>query len=79
MKKKLLVVALIGMMLCGCNHTMLDTNYYFDRAIIKVGEEWKEVKVKSWCDYDGEQLQIVAEDGTVYLTSSFNCTLITDP
>ena len=41
MKKKLLAVVLIGMTLCGCNQTMLDTNYYFDRAIIKVGEEWK--------------------------------------
>lgn len=79
MKKKLLAVALIGMILCGCNRTMVDLNYHFDRAILKVGEEWVEVKVKKWNDYDGEQLQIIAEDGTVYLTSSFNCTLIADP
>lgn len=26
----------------------------------------------------GEQIQIISTDGTVYLTNSFNCTLIND-
>ena len=35
-----------------------------------------EVDIKKWNDYDGEQLQIVAKDGTVYLVSSYNTILI---
>jgi len=29
-----------------------------------------------WSDYEGELIQVIAEDGTVYLTSSFRCDLI---
>lgn len=59
------------------NKTWFDTQYSFDTAIIDLHNEVITVKVKSWTDYeDGEQLQVIAEDGTVYLTSSYNCTLI---
>lgn len=59
------------------NKTWFDVQYAFDTAIIDLHTEVITVKVKSWTDYeDGEQLQIIAEDGTVYLTSSYNCTLI---
>ncbi len=82
MKKKLLVV-LAGVMLlafAGCgNKDMIDTVRTYDRAIIGLPNgESVEVEVKKWKDYDGEQLQVIAEDGTVYLTNSFNCTLIKD-
>ena len=71
------VVMLIGM--TGCNAAVFDTNYTYDRAIIQLANgDVIEVKVKQWCDYDGEQLQIIAEDGTVYLTNSFRCDLIND-
>jgi len=79
MKKRLLVIGLLcGVLLTGCgNHALFDTVYTFDKAIINLGNgEVIEVDVKSWEDYEGEQLQIIAEDGTVYLTSSYNCTLI---
>lgn len=70
------VTLALGLSGCG-NMQMLDTTYTFDKAIINLGNgEVVEVNIKSWGDYDGEQLQIIAEDGTVYLTSSFNCTLI---
>lgn len=59
------------------NKTFFDLQYSFDTAIIDLHSEVITVKVKSWTDYeDGEQLQIIADDGTVYLTSSYNCTLI---
>ena len=82
MKKKILGVLLVAMMMLymvGCgNMDMLDTNYTYNRAIIDLANgESIEVEVKQWRDYEnGEQLQIITPDGTVYLTSSYNCTLI---
>lgn len=83
MKKKILgIIAATGLVigLSGCNYQMVDTTFNFDRAIIDLRNgEVIEVNIKSWKDYeDGEQIQITAEDGTTYLTSSFNCTLIKD-
>lgn len=65
--------------LTGCgNHDMLDTEYTFHKAICNIGGEYKEIKIKQWRDYEGEQIQIIAKDGKTYLVSSFNCTLIKD-
>jgi hypothetical protein len=73
------VVILILCFLAGCNQTVFDTVYKFDRAIIEMpGGEVIEVEISQWGDYDGEQLQIIAKDGTVYLVSSNNCVLIRD-
>ena len=74
------VVVLIVCMCTGCgNVQMVDTVYTYGRAIIEMpGGEVIEVDIKKWGDYDGEQLQITAEDGTIYLVSSFNCILIRD-
>ena len=81
MKKRLvglLAVLSIGGILAGCgNQDLFDTNYTYDKAIIELANgEVVEVEVKQWCDYDGEQIQVIAKDGTVYLTSSFRCDLI---
>lgn len=82
MKEKILTVVLVTMMMLsmiGCgNKDMLDTNYTYNKAIIDLANgESIEVEIKQWRDYeDGEQLQIITPDGTVYLTSSYNCTLI---
>lgn len=75
-----LVLALLVTMLTGCgNMDLWDTNYTFDRAIIKMPNgEVLEVENKQWCDYEGEQVQIIAKDGTVYLVSTYNCILIND-
>ena len=81
MKKKLLLVAMMSAaLLTGCgNKDMLDFNYTYDRAIIQlVNGEVVEVEIDKWTDYDGEQLQIISKDGTIYLTSSFRCDLIRD-
>lgn len=81
MRKKMLsilFVLAVGSTLVGCgNKTMIDTVKRYDRAIIRLADGTVvDVEIKSWSDYDGEQIQIVAKDGTVYLTSSFRCDLI---
>lgn len=71
-----ITAALILFGLTGCNQQIVDLNYSYDKAICKIGNETKEIKIKKWKDYDGEQLQIIDKEGNVYLVSSFNCTLI---
>ena len=63
-------------LLTGCNKQIIDTTYSYNKAIINTGDETITVNIKSWKDYDGEQLQIVTTDGKVYLGSSFNIILI---
>ncbi len=60
------------------NKTAVDMNYTFKKAIIFMNDEKIELDVKTWRDYDGEQIQIVTEDGKVYLTSAFNTILINE-
>ncbi|KOA18848.1 hypothetical protein CLHOM_27870 [Clostridium homopropionicum DSM 5847] len=79
MKKVLLVAALLGAFaLTGCgNRQVIDTNWTFTKAKIVIGNETIEVNVKSWRDYQNDtQIQIVADDGTVYLTDKVNVLLI---
>ena len=81
--KKLKIVILLGMLvlgsvlLTGCgNMDMFDTNYTYTKAITYIGNEKLEIQIKQWCDYEGEQIQIIGEDGKTYLLSSFNTILI---
>lgn len=81
MKKKLLVLlATVAMVasLTGCgNMTLIDTTYTFDYAIVKLANgEIVEGEVETWCDYEGEQIQITFKDGNTYLVSSVNASLI---
>lgn len=69
------LLALTVIVLTACNKQILDFNLKFDRAYVKIGDEWKDVAIKSWNDYDGEQIQITLQDDTVILTSSVNCIL----
>lgn len=76
-----LIVALIlgVILLSSCNKQIIDLNYKYDKAIIELANgEVVEVEIDKWNDYDGEQIQIVAKDGTVYLTSSYRCDLIVE-
>lgn len=74
----LLGVAMLATM-AGCNRDMIDTNHTYDRAIIQLANgDVVEVDIAKWRDYEGEQIQITAKDGTVYLTSSMRCDLIND-
>ena len=74
MKKILIILGIL--FLTGCNYDIIDTSYTYHTAICNIGEEYKEIKIKSWTDYEGEQLQIKDYDGNTYLVSSINCTLI---
>lgn len=80
MKKIFAVGTIIMLMLTGCNYQMVDLNYNFDYAIININGEYQKIEIEGWRDYeDGEQIQVTAKDGTVYLTNSFNCTLVKEP
>lgn len=72
----LLALVLILLFGTGCNKQVVDLDYRFDKAICNIGGETKEIKLRSWKDYDGEQLQLIDKEGNKYLVSSFNCTLI---
>lgn len=75
--KRYLILTLVCIMaltlLCGCgNKKIFDTTYKFDYAIIELPNgNIVEGKVKSWKDYEGEQLQVVIGD-TTYLVNSNN-------
>ena len=80
MKKLLSILLGLVMIIClaGCNKTILDTTYYFDRAIISLPDgETISGKVQRWCDYEGDQLQIVI-DGKAYLVHAMNAVLIAE-
>lgn len=88
MKRIIALICAVALMLtiiilcCSCgNMDMFDTNYTYDYAIVEFpGGEVKTLTIKQWTTYeDGEQIQIITPDGTVYLTNSFNCILINDP
>lgn len=78
--KKLITLALIVVMILtfvGCNKTLIDTTYAFDKAIISLPDgQIIEGTVEGWTDYeDGDQIQVKI-DGTIYLVHSENIVLI---
>ena len=77
MRKTLFLLLVISsLLLVGCNKQIVDFDYTYNYAIINIGGEYKEIEIKSWRDYDGEQLQIKDKEDNIYLTNRFNCTLI---
>ena len=61
----------------GCNRQIVDINYKFNTAYVKWPDgSVKTIKIAKWRDYDGEQIQIISEDGKVYLVSSVNAVLV---
>lgn len=78
--KILLIISLVISVfaLSACNMDIIDTNYTFDKCITYIGGEKLEIEIKTWQDYDGEQIQIEAKDGTIYLLSMNNTILIKD-
>jgi uncharacterized protein YxeA len=79
MKKILaIIVGLLLPVMCltGCNQQVFDFNYKFEKAYVKIGEEWKMVDVKTWTDYeDGDQFQLTLQDGTVLIVHATNLVL----
>lgn len=80
--KLIIVLLLLTILSCsvlcgcnGCNYQILDTTYYYNKAYVKIGEEWVDLEIRTWDDYEGEQLQIKLIDGSILLVSSYNCIL----
>ena len=81
----ILLIAIAATVLTGCgtesdskigyNKQIFDFNQKFTNAYVNIGGVWTDLKIKSWNDYDGEQIQIILEDGTVMLVNSVNCIL----
>lgn len=61
--------------LSGCNRTMFDTKYGFDKALIFGDDSSIILDIEQWKDYSGEQIQLTTSDKFILLTSSFdtNC------
>ena len=82
MKKKIIFVILVVLLLailssCGNRQVGLDTNQSFNKAWIRLGDAWYEIQIKAWRDFDnGDEIQVVAEDGSIYLTHYSNMVLI---
>lgn len=80
--KNILLIIIVGVMLLiltGCgNQDIFDTNYTFTKAITYIGNERIEIEIKQWRDYEGEQIQLISTDGTVYLVSMNNTILINE-
>lgn len=75
--KKILILGIILISLTGCgNMDMFDTEYTFDYAECYLGGKYEKIEIKTWTDYEGEQVQIKGEDGNLYLLSMNYCRLI---
>lgn len=59
-------------MTTGCNKTILDTQYTFDKIICNYDGDKFELNIDKWDDYDGEQIQIKS-NGKIYLLSMNKC------
>lgn len=78
MKVKYLLILIIFMLfITGCNKEILDTSYSFDKIVCNYDGIKFELKVDTWNDYEGEQLQIKSE-GKTYLVSANKCYMIGD-
>lgn len=82
MKKLTLTIIAVVLLfiLTGCgNKDYFDTKYTFNKAIVRMPSgEVVEMNVKSWSDYEGEQIQITNTDGVTYVVSSYNCVLVSE-
>ena len=58
------------------NKTILDFNNGFTNVIFSNDNSSSALKIKEWCDYEGEQLQVILENGDVILSSSMMLDLI---
>lgn len=81
-RKEAVILATTGVLatavLTGCNQQVVDVKLKFNKAIIFHDDSATIVEIKKWNDYDGEQLQLITEDGLVIVTSSFDTKLIND-
>lgn len=74
-KRPLALILGLTMFLTGCNRTVFDTKYRFDKAVVFGDGSSIILDVEKWKDYSGEQIQLTTNNGLTLLTSSFdtNC------
>lgn len=81
MKKIAIVIMLIlvTLLATGCNKQIVDFNYNFNRAIIKLPNgQVIDGKITSWRDFeDGDQIQLKI-NGSTYLTHISNVVMIAE-
>lgn len=77
MRKLILIILIvaIAVMFTACNKEVFDVKFKFTNAYVKVGEDWIDVEVKTWTDFEGEQIQLTLKDGTVLVVNSMNLIL----
>ena len=71
----IILIAAIAVMFTACNKEVFDVKFKFTNAYVKVGEDWIDVEVKTWTDFEGEQIQLTLKDGTVLVVNSMNLIL----
>ena len=78
--KKLMLLPSLALAISSCgNLDMFDTNYTYHYAITKWPDGTvKKIEIEYWSDYEGEQIQIISADGTIYLLSMNNTILVRD-
>lgn len=47
------IIVIIVLCLTACNKTVFDTKYKFEKAHIRINDEWFDVNVSKWNDYGG--------------------------
>lgn len=52
------------------NGTLIDLEYGYSNGILSNSNSSTALKIKQWCDYEGEQLQLKLPSGDIILTSS---------
>ncbi len=74
-----LIILIILLFFSGCNYQVVDMQYNFNRAMIRLPDGTVvEGKLDYWRDYEeSDQIQVKI-DGVVYLVHSNNCVLISN-
>ena len=81
MKKvlSLLSFVLLSVFLTSCNYEILDVQYKFNKVHATFdGENYQCYEIKSWTDYEGEQIQVDIKGYGKVLLSSYNSILVED-
>ena len=82
MKKKIILVILlvvVTFLFCGCSNRKIGVDFEqkFTRAYIRTGNDWTEIKIKNWRDFDdGDEVQVTDSNGLVYLTHYSNIVML---
>ena len=75
--KKILLLSLCTILLCGCNYQMVDLDYNYKKVHLYGTNKCYEIN--SWKDYeDGEQIQVDIKGSGKILLSSYSCFLVQD-